>query len=71
MATTAIASGGARTVAERTIEQVNAGLDGCDHEDIDRHIGDGKGGRQGMPVWECRDCGQEFGPIFFETPMRP
>lgn len=51
-----------------TIEQVNAGLDGCDHDDVRRITPTFPGGDV---LWACRPCGQQFGPIFTETPRRP
>lgn len=51
----------------RTREQVNAALDGCDHLEIRRITPTFPGGDV---FWSCFDCGQRFGPIFYETPRR-
>lgn len=69
------ATGGSRASSRagisRTRDQVNAGLDGCDHDEI-LHLraGEGHPGVGDFDQWECGDCGQQFGPIFFETPRR-
>jgi hypothetical protein len=56
-----------RAADVRTRQQVNAALNGCEHTLIS-HLAAGVIGD--FATWECSDCGQEFGPIFFETPRR-
>lgn len=47
-------------LSRRTVEQVTAALDGCNHPMVSPDAGH----------WWCETCGQMFGPIFTETPRR-
>lgn len=46
-----------RSLSTRTVGQVTAALDGCDHDEVRP---DGQGS------WTCVRCDQWFGPIFHE-----